>query len=366
VDASTTRRFGGTGLGLAITRNLVELMGGSISVSSVEDEGSTFSFDVVLEQQPERIEALNLPETVRRQRILVVDDNETNRLILTEFLRSWGCDHAAAASGAEGLERLKTALGEGHPFDMVITDMMMPEMDGEMFGRCVKMDADLRRTTLILLTSMAGRNDEHSLREADFAACLTKPIKQSQLYDCLAHVVSDQMTTDADAEEQEREDAETGSIEPQNARILMAEDNLINQKVAVRVLQSKGYQPDTVVNGLQAVEALKSKPYDLVLMDVQMPEMDGYEATRAIRDPASNVLDSTIPIIAMTAHAMKGDRELCLEAGMDDYISKPIQRDELFTVIERQLARSPGDSGPDLPAGTTVAEDDAPFSGAWG
>jgi len=367
VDASTTRRFGGTGLGLAITRNLVELMGGSISVESVEGQGSSFSFDVVLDQQPETAEVLNLPETVRRQRILVVDDNATNRLILTEFLRSWGCDHAAAVSGGEALKLLKAAERKGDPFDLVITDMMMPEMDGEMFGRCVKMDPGLRRTTLILLTSMAGRNDDHTLRKSDFAACLTKPVKQSQLYDCLAYVVSDQMTTDAGngGAAGPAEDTQTQAPRPEasEARILMAEDNLINQKVAIRVLQSRGYQADTVINGRQAVEALKSKPYDLVLMDVQMPEMDGYEATRAIRDPASNVLDSTIPIIAMTAHAMKGDRELCLESGMDDYISKPIQRDELFATIERHLAHSIGK--PALPAGA-AGEDESPFSGAWG
>jgi len=365
VDASTTRKFGGTGLGLAITRNLVELMGGGIAVESVEGRGSTFRFDVTMEQQPDSIEELNLPDKVRGQRILVVDDNATNRLILTEFLRSWGCEHAAAASGEEGLNLLRSARLDDRPFDMVITDMMMPEMDGEMFGRCVKMDPDLRATTLILLTSMASRNDGRSLREADFAACLTKPVKQSQLFDCLTHVMSDRLQADGRTVAPTQATPAAGIDEGSSARILLAEDNLINQKVAVRILQSKGYEVDTVLDGSQALSVLQAKPYDLVLMDVQMPEMDGYEATKAIRHPANNVLDSAIPIIAMTAHAMKGDRERCLEAGMNDYISKPVKREELFAAIERQLADARQLVRPEQTAETT-AGDDIPFSGAWG
>jgi signal transduction histidine kinase/ligand-binding sensor domain-containing protein/CheY-like chemotaxis protein len=365
VDASTTRRFGGTGLGLAITRNLVELMGGSVSLESAEGSGSIFRFSVVLDQQPDGIEVLNLPDKVRGQRILVVDDNATNRLILTEFLKSWGCDHAAAASGEEGLDLLRTAQRQGTPFDMVITDMMMPEMDGEMFGRCVKMDPELRSTTLILLTSMASRSGEHSLREADFAACLTKPVKQSQLFDCLTYVMSDQMKPVSSKGKAGTPAPPAKDVDLSSARILMAEDNMINQKVALRILQSRGYEADTVTDGTQAVEALRSKPYDLVLMDVQMPGMDGYEATRIIRDPSSNVLDATIPIIAMTAHAMKGDRELCLEAGMDDYISKPVKREELFAAIERQLARGLRITGLDQAGGVQAGEDPS-FSGVWG
>ena len=365
VDASTTRRFGGTGLGLAITRNLVELMGGNISVDSVEGRGSTFRFTVMLDQQPDGIEVLNLPDRVRGQRILVVDDNSTNRLILTEFLKSWGCEHNAASGGEEGLELMRAAHQEGNPYDMVITDMMMPEMDGEMFGRCVKMDPELRATTLILLTSMAGRSDDHSLREVDFAACLTKPVKQSQLFDCLAYVMSDQMKPAADPGRKKTPETPDDRTDQSTVRILMAEDNLINQKVALRILQSRGYDADTVADGKQALEALQSKPYDLVLMDVQMPEMDGYEATRIIRDPASNVLDTTIPIIAMTAHAMKGDRELCLEAGMDDYISKPVKREELFAAIERQLDRGSRVPGLDQAAEAQAGENSS-FSGVWG
>ncbi len=367
VDASTTRRFGGTGLGLAITRNLVELMDGKLSVESVEGQGSTFHFTVVLGKQPEEVEMLNLPDKVRGQRILVVDDNATNRLILTEFLRSWGCEHSAASGGAEGLDLLRTALREGKPFDMVITDMMMPEMDGEMFAGRIKKDPDLRATTLILLTSMAGRSEEPSLREENFAACLSKPVKQSQLFDCLAYVMSDRMQPPARSDR-----IDTAAPAPTDAkldrssvRILMAEDNLINQKVAQRILQSRGFEADTVMDGRQAVDALKLKPYDLVLMDVQMPEMDGYEATRVVRDPESNVLDSGIPIIAMTAHAMKGDRELCLEAGMDDYISKPVKREELFAAIERQLARGSSLAGLGQAAGVPAKKESSP-TGVWG
>ncbi|MBW2027511.1 MAG: response regulator [Deltaproteobacteria bacterium] len=341
VDTSSTRKYEGTGLGLTISKQLVELMDGDIGVESEKGKGSTFWFTVLFEKQKEVKEhEVLIPEDIGEKHVLVVDDNETNRFILKEQLKSWGCRVEEAENGRIALEKLKRAKGGGDPFDISIVDMQMPEMDGETLGEKVKKDPDLTKTILILLTSMGQRGDAARMQEIGFAAYLTKPVKQSQLYNSLVSVVT---TASAEAREKRATIITRHSLpegEKRKLRILLAEDNVVNQKVAVRILEKLGFRADAVANGKEAVESLESIPYDLVLMDVQMPEMDGFEATSVIRDPGSKVLNHEVPVIAMTAHAMKGDRQRCLEAGMDDYVSKPVKPQELLEAIERQIFRS--------------------------
>ncbi|MGW8325773.1 MAG: response regulator, partial [Desulfobacterales bacterium] len=338
IDSSSTREFSGTGLGLTISKQLSEMMGGRIGVESREGKGSKFWFTVVFEKQLERSRKREiLPGDIRNKYILIVDDNATNRYVLREQLKSWGCKFNEASSGEEALKKMRQGIDGNHPFDLAILDMQMPGMDGETLGRKIKQDSDLKNTILVLMTSIGKRGDARRLEKIGFAGYLTKPVKQSQLYDCLVTVsglgnepTSEQpmsiFTRHTIFEKRTRE-----------ARILLAEDNITNQKVALNTLKKFGYNADVVKNGKEAFEALKKIPYDIVLMDCQMPVMDGYEATNEIRkwektlkDGTADCSDSTpesearskrIPIIAMTAHALKGDREKCLTAGMDDYIA---------------------------------------------
>jgi two-component system sensor histidine kinase/response regulator len=335
VDASTTRKFGGTGLGLVISKKLAETMGGRMGVESEEGRGSTFWFTGIFDKQPGGEETTSSqPAEIRGLRILVVDDNPTNRIILREQLRSWGCLPEEAPDGESAWAKLQEAMEARTPFRLAILDMEMPNMDGAMLGRKIKEDPKLRATMLVLLTSRGNRGDAKEMKAIGFSAYLTKPIKASQLHDCLTLVVSREplerkaqpmpiVTRHSISEEKKR-----------NIRILLAEDNVVNQKVALRILERIGYRADAVANGKEVLSALEIIPYDLILMDVQMPEMDGFEATAAIRAKEMD-LGGHIPIIAMTAHAMKGDREHCLEAGMDDYVSKPIQPQSLIEVIGR-------------------------------
>ncbi len=344
-DSGTTRKFGGTGLGLSIVKRLVEMMGGTIGVES-EGLGATFHFTVVLKKSDEQVvESIgSMVADVRDQRFLVVDDNATNRRLLSTLLASWNCRSAEAEDADEAMRLLRQGMKENDPFGIAILDMLMPGTDGETLGRWIKEDPGLRDTVLLVMATSAGlRGDAARMKDIGFSAYLTKPIKQSSLYNTLVTVLCD-ASRPAPADKKRRlvtRHTLSSSVD-HHARILIAEDNPINQKVALGILKKLGYRSDVVANGREALTALETLPYDLVLMDCQMPEMDGYEASRRIRSQESGVRGQgsgggRIPIIAMTANAMKSDREKCLEAGMDDYVTKPVDPQVLREALERWL-----------------------------
>jgi CheY-like chemotaxis protein/HPt (histidine-containing phosphotransfer) domain-containing protein len=311
-------------------------MGGKIGVESESGVGSTFWFTVTLEKQAQATLAIesspvaDLALDIRNLRVLGIDDNATNRRVLTKMVEGFGCRIETAASGSKGIEMLRNAHREDDPFRIILLDMQMPGMDGEQTAREIKSDPVARETQIVILTSMGQRGDAARLEALGCAAYLLKPVKQQMLYDTLLAVI-----------------ARTGSEQPrlvtrhliaehkrQGMRILLAEDNPINQKLAVILLQKAGFSVDAVENGQRALEKVQNEHYNAVLMDVQMPDMDGFEATRRIRQWETGQ-ERHIPIIAMTAHALKGDRELCLEAGMDDYVTKPLEPKVLFNALDR-------------------------------
>ena len=325
LDSSTTRRHGGTGLGLAIARMLVQLMGGKIGVESEKAKGSRFWFTALFR------EAAAQPRRVRRvagisgTSVAIIDDNRTNRTILERYITSWGMRGRSFASGAEALGELRTAAQSGAGFEVALVDLMMPGMDGGAVTAAMRADRELRDTAVVLLTS-AGHS-ETPVEGVD--AEMVKPIRPSQLFDVLQTLLAERGTT---PEDEPHPHASSG----RGARILVVDDNPANQKVAVRMVERLGYRADVAAGGADAVSMIGRGHYDAVLMDCQMPDVDGYDASRQIRHDERG--GRHVPIIAMTADPLSGERERCLEAGMDDYISKPVKLHVIAAVLERWLA----------------------------
>ena len=313
-------------------------MDGEIGVESSPGQGSTFWVNVVLKKQLDSQEKVLIPpQNIQGRRIIIVDDNKTNLQILQRYIEAWGFVCDAAWSGNMALTLMHAAIKAKSPYDIVITDMDMPHMDGKALGKKIKADPKIKDVKMVVLSSRGMRGDAAEMKAIGFSAYLTKPVRRSQLFDCLLFVLSGKK----DSKDKERQLITRHTIAEsrnQDVRILIAEDNIVNQKLALRLMEKFGFRADAVTNGKEAVRSLEIIPYDLVLMDVQMPEMDGLTATKRIRDSSSNVYNHKIPIIAMTAHAMMGDRERCLDAGMNDYISKPINPGALQRAIERQLS----------------------------
>ncbi|MFQ5480468.1 MAG: response regulator [Thermodesulfobacteriota bacterium] len=334
-DASTTRRYGGTGLGLSISKKLAAMMGGHMGAESEAGKGSTFWFTATFSRARSLEEPSWNKGDIKGIRVLAVDDNATNRRLIALLLDSWGIIHGEVSDGDSALEMMRSAAAENKPYEICLLDMQMPGMDGERLGGLIKEDPLLRDAGLIMMTSMGERGDAGRLERAGFSAYLTKPVKQSRLYDCLTMVYG---LRDVPLEKRPGGIITSHSIKEKRSldmRILLAEDNATNQRVAMAILGKMGCRVDAVGNGKEALKALETVPYDLVLMDCQMPEMDGYEATRRIRLTGTPVLNHSIPVIAMTANALTGDREKCIEAGMDDYISKPVSAKDLGDIIEK-------------------------------
>jgi two-component system sensor histidine kinase/response regulator len=330
VDSSTTRKHGGTGLGLAIARMLTQLMGGEIGVESEKGAGSRFWFTALFREAAGKRRASQSPVSLAGTFVAVVDDNRTNRAILERYLKSWGLRERSFESGREALQEMQVAASGDDGFDVAIVDMMMPGMDGRTVASEIRSDERLKELVVILLTS-AGQSE---VPVPGVDAELVKPVRPSQLFDVLHTLL---------AERSLRTDQPAAAVElgppdrtRQGSRVLVVEDNASNLKVTVRMVERLGYRADVAANGAEAVSILQRMQYDAVLMDCQMPEMDGYDATRLIR--AAEAAGRHVPIIAMTAAALAGDRERCLAAGMDDYISKPVKLHVVAALLERWIA----------------------------
>jgi len=350
VDSSTTRKYGGTGLGLAICRQLVEMMGGTISVSSQEGKGSCFSFTASFKAVEQKEKPEPLSAELKDLNLLVVDDNDTNRQLLITLLSGWGCQYDTAGDASTALGMIQEYHQAGNPFKVALIDYSMTEMDGSALAHLIRENPDYANLILVLLRSIGSREESLKTDGTLFSACLTKPVRKQQLYECLSFVLSQKTDSGVQALKPESIPVSTGSKHKNNL-ILLAEDNPVNQTVAISMLKRLGYNADVVGDGKEVIEALSRINYELVFMDCQMPELDGFEATEIIRNGSSSVLDHSVKIIAMTANAMSGDRERCIKAGMDDYLSKPVKPRDLEKMLNKWLDNSTVETVP-----LTVAE----------
>ena len=330
VDSSSTRSYGGTGLGLAISARFVQAMGGKIWVDSVEGEGSQFHFTATFGGVPQEPETIALSPESQTARILLVDDNTTNLSILQQMLDNWGLIYERASNAADARE----LFAAGNQFDAIVLDAQMPDCSGAQLAQTLRAEQHYSGAIIMMVATPSGVREATKNQDIDVATFLRKPIRQSEFYDALAFAL------DGIKYREQQSDSDSENYSLLSLDILLAEDSLVNQKLALGLLKGQGHRVTIANNGLEAVKAIENQRFDLVLMDVQMPEMDGLEATRSIRTLERTNNRRRLPIIAMTAHAMPGDREACLASGMDDYVTKPIRAKELFALMFKVLGYS--------------------------